>query len=180
MDVGERLKKIRKLKGISQRELAKRAGVTNSTISMIEKNGVSPSVSSLRKILSCIPISLGDFFTVDLDTIEPERVVFRADEQPNVGSGNVRLMLVGSSVKGRSTDMLREFYPPGADTGEEMLQHEGEESGVVIYGEIELTIGFDIYHLKAGDGYYFNSHIPHRFRNMSDQECHIISANPVS
>ena len=51
MDVGERLQSIRKLKGLSQRELAKRAGVTNSTISMIEKNSVSPSISSLRKVL---------------------------------------------------------------------------------------------------------------------------------
>ena len=55
LDVGERLQSIRKLKGLSQRELAKRAGVTNSTISMIEKNSVSPSISSLRKVLSGIP-----------------------------------------------------------------------------------------------------------------------------
>ena len=52
LDVGARLKTIRKLKGLSQRELAKRAGVTNSTISMIEKNSVSPSVSSLKKVLA--------------------------------------------------------------------------------------------------------------------------------
>lgn len=62
MDVGERLQVIRKLKGLSQRELAKRAGVTNSTISMIEKNSVSPSISSLRKVLSGIPMSMVEFF----------------------------------------------------------------------------------------------------------------------
>ena len=44
MDVGERLQSIRRLKGLSQRELAKRAGVTNSTISMIEKNSVAANV----------------------------------------------------------------------------------------------------------------------------------------
>ena len=57
MDVGERLQSIRKLKGLSQRELAKRAGVTNSTISMIEKNSVSPSISSLKKVLAGIPMA---------------------------------------------------------------------------------------------------------------------------
>lgn len=62
MDVGERLQSIRKLKGLSQRELAKRAGVTNSTISMIEKNSVSPSISSLRKVLGGIPMSMVEFF----------------------------------------------------------------------------------------------------------------------
>lgn len=176
MDVGERLKQIRKLKGISQRELAKRAGVTNSTISMIEKNAVSPSVSSLKKILGCVPISIGDFFA---DDTEPDKVVFRADEQPDIGTNNVKLLLIGASVKERTTNILREYYPSGADTGSEMLQHEGEEGGVVLCGEIELTVGQDIYMLKAGDGYYFNSALPHRFRNTSSEECQIISSNPA-
>lgn len=178
MDVGERLKAIRKMKGLSQRELAKRVGVTNSTISMIEKNGVSPSVSSLKKVLSGIPISIGDFFTLDIENMEPESVVYQADDMPDIGSNNVSLKLVGANIKGRSMDLLRETYPPGSDTGPEMLQHPGEEGGIVISGEIELTVGFQIYHLKPGDGYYFNSNRPHRFRNVSDEECEIFSANP--
>lgn len=179
-DVGERLKAIREVRGLSQRELAKRAGVTNSTISMIEKNSVSPSVSSLKKVLSGIPISIGDFFTLDLEKIEPEQVVFRQDEQPDIGSNNVSLKLVGATQQWRSIDVLREVYPPGADTGPEMLQHEGEEGGIIIRGEIELTVGFDVYHLKAGDGYYFKSNRPHRFRNTGNEEAEIVSANPSS
>jgi transcriptional regulator with XRE-family HTH domain len=58
MDIGFRLQAVRKAKGISQRELAKRVNVTNSTISLIEQNKVSPSVSSLKKVLDGIPISL--------------------------------------------------------------------------------------------------------------------------
>jgi transcriptional regulator with XRE-family HTH domain len=179
VDLGERLKALREIKGISQRELAKRAGVTNSTISMIEKNGVSPSVSSLKKVLAGIPITIGDFFTLDLDAMQPEQVVFRHAEQPEIGSNNVSLKLVGATIKGRCMDIMREVYAPGADTGPEMLQHQGEEGGIVSRGEIELTVGLEVYHLKAGDGYYFNSNRPHRFRNVGDIECEIISANPV-
>jgi len=158
--------------------LAKRVGVTNSTISMIEKNSVSPSVSSLKKVLSGIPISIGDFFTLDFECMEPESVVFQADELPDIGANNVSLKLIGASIKGRSMDLLHERYEPGADTGPEMLQHPGEEGGIVISGEIELTVGFQIYTLKSGDGYYFNSNRPHRFRNVSDDICEIFSANP--
>ncbi len=50
---------------VSQRELARRSGVTNATISLIEQNRVSPSVSSLKKLLEGIPMSLADFFTFD-------------------------------------------------------------------------------------------------------------------
>ena len=66
LDVGARLKVIRKKRGLSQRELAKRAGVTNSTISLIEQNRVSPSVSSLKKVLDGVPMSLQTFFVEEV------------------------------------------------------------------------------------------------------------------
>ncbi len=178
MDVGKQLKSLRKYKGLSQRELAKRAGVTNSTISMIEKNGVSPSVSSLKKVLAGIPISIGDFFTLDLENMQPDQVVFRQAELPDVGANSVSLKLVGATIKDRIMDIMHERYAPGADTGPEMLQHQGEEGGIVVSGEIELTVDLEVYCLSAGDGYYFNSKRPHRFRNTGEQECVIFSANP--
>lgn len=178
MDVGKQLKCLRKIKGLSQRELAKRAGVTNSSISMIEKNGVSPSVSSLKKVLAGIPISIGDFFTLDLDTMQPDQVVFPHAEQPDLGTNNVSLKLVGATLKDRSMDIMHERYAPGSDTGPEMLQHEGEEGGIVMSGEIELTVDLEVYHLRAGDGYYFSSRRLHRFRNIGEQECVVFSANP--
>ncbi len=54
MDIGHRLKAVRTKAALSQRELAKRSGVTNGFISQIEKNQVSPSVASLRKVLEGI------------------------------------------------------------------------------------------------------------------------------
>lgn len=62
LDTAVRLKLLREMTGISQRELAKRAGITNSSISMIEQGLVSPSVQSLTRILAAFPISLSDFF----------------------------------------------------------------------------------------------------------------------
>ena len=69
LDVGAHLKAVRQMYGLSQRELAKRAGVTNGLISLIEQNRVSPSVSSLKKVLDGIPMALADFFTLDLDDL---------------------------------------------------------------------------------------------------------------
>lgn len=62
MDIGKRLQTIRKAHGFSQRELAARAGLTNDTISLIEKNKTSPSVASLKCLLDAIPISIAEFF----------------------------------------------------------------------------------------------------------------------
>lgn len=63
--VGVRLKALREYHGWSQRELAKRAGVPNSAISVIEQGSVSPSVQSLEKVLKGFPLSLQNFFTID-------------------------------------------------------------------------------------------------------------------
>ncbi len=78
MDIGERLKAVRRMYGLSQRELAKRAGVTNGTISLIEQNRVSPSVSSLKKVLDGVPMSIAEFFTLDLE--QSPQVFFGRDE----------------------------------------------------------------------------------------------------
>ena len=61
--VGSRLAALRKNRGLSQRELADRAEMTSSAISAIEKGKVSPSISTLHKIVSGLSISLSDFFT---------------------------------------------------------------------------------------------------------------------
>ena len=175
MDLGERLKVIRKRHAMSQRELAKRAGVTNSTISMIEKNTVSPSFSSLLKVLKGFPMSVGEFFTLDL--VKSNQVVFRADEQADMLAQGVALKLIGHNIPDRGLSMLRETYPPGADTGEEMIKYDREEAGTVIEGEIELTVDYKIYHMKSGDGYFFRTNLPHRFRNLSQETAVVISAN---
>ena len=176
MDVGARLHAIRKLKGLSQRELAKRAGVTNSTISMIEKNSVSPSISSLKKVLAGIPMSLVEFFSMDMEPDNQTQVVYKSDELIDIGSGEVSIRLVGRAFPERSLSFLEETYPPGADTGVDMLRHDGEEAGMLVAGRLELTVGDEVFILECGDSYYFRSDQPHRFRNPFEQPARLISA----
>ncbi len=176
MNIGARLHAIRKAHGLSQRELAKRVGVTNSTISLIEQNKVSPSVSSLKKVLDGIPISLTDFFTADFHFDEPQGPFFSADRQPDVGTGDIHYFLVGKGRTRRQMCVLREVMPPGADTGTDMLAHEGEEGGVVVSGRVEVTVEHQVRVLSPGEGYYFDSRLPHRFRNVGAEEAVIISA----
>jgi transcriptional regulator with XRE-family HTH domain len=177
MDIGARLQWVRKTKGLSQRELAKRVGVTNSTISLIEQNKVSPSVSSLKKVLDGIPISLADFFTLDLDAGPIDNPFYALSEQPDVGNNDIHYFLVGQRRPARQMCVLREVMPPGSDTGESMLNHEGEEGGVVVQGQVEVTVGERVRVLGPGEAYYFESRTPHRFRNVGEGDAIIVSAN---
>ena len=77
-EIGTRLKSARLMRRLSQRELARKSGVTNGLISQIEQNHSSPSVSTLKRILDAIPMSLTDFFTEESQG--DAQVFFRADE----------------------------------------------------------------------------------------------------
>ena len=174
--VGARLRRMRQIFGLTQRELARRAGVTNGAISLIEQGRVSPSISSLKKILDGIPMSLAEFFTLDLTA--PEDVFFTAADLTEIAfDERISFRMVGRRLKDRALQMLHETYSPGADTGEAMLRHEGEEAGVIIRGRIVVTVGDQERTLGAGEAYYFRSRIPHRFRNPFDEACEVISAN---
>lgn len=62
LDIGRKLQDLREAHGLSQRALARRAGISNALISLIEKEKTSPSVASLKKILDSFPVELSDFF----------------------------------------------------------------------------------------------------------------------
>jgi transcriptional regulator with XRE-family HTH domain len=172
--IGERLREIRERLGLSQRALATRADVTNGMISLIEQNRSSPSVATLKKILDGIPMSLAEFFAVGQP--EPPRLFFRAEELVEIGGGAISYRQVGAALQGKALQLLHERLQPGADTGSAMLRHAGEEGGVVVRGEIELTVGLATRVLRAGDAYAFSSQTPHRFRNLGSEVCEIVSA----
>jgi transcriptional regulator with XRE-family HTH domain len=173
IDVGAKLRSVRVAFGLSQRALARRAGVTNGLISLIEQNRVSPSVSSLKTVLDGVPMSLAEFFT--LDEASAPQMFFGAEELVEVGAEPVSRRLVAAQRSGRQLSILHERYAQGAVTGDEMLAHRGEEGGVVIRGRIELTIGGSSRVLGPGDAYYFASQLPHRFRNVGREVCEIVS-----
>jgi transcriptional regulator with XRE-family HTH domain len=173
-DVGPRLRRLRQGLGLSQRELARRAGVSNATISMIEAEQVSPSVAALKQILAATGIGIADFFQAAES--DASRVVYRANELTEIAGGAVSYRQVGANLHGRALQMLHERYQPGAQSGKKMLSHQGEEAGVVIKGRLGLEVDGRRYELGPGDAYFFDSRKPHAFRNLGDGELTIVSA----
>lgn len=182
-DVGGRLRALRSAAGLSQRQLADAAGVPHGQISMVETNRSSPSVASLRRILGGLGLSMSEFF--EPDTPATQAVFFRAHELRNLTAqlhsrlddprGRITLRQVGDA-RSHDLQILHERYAPGADTGAQMLEHASHEGGVVIAGEIEVTVGAETTLLRAGDGYLFDSTLPHRFRNIGEADAVVVSA----
>jgi mannose-6-phosphate isomerase-like protein (cupin superfamily) len=169
VDIGGRLRFIRSRQKLSQRELAKRSGVTNSA------DRIQPDESvALKRILDGIPMGLAEFFAIEPE--RPRKAFYRSDELTEIGKKPISYRQVGDNLFGRSLQILKERYEPGSDTGRVPLVHEGEEGGIVVSGRLEVTVDDERRILDPGDAYYFESRRPHRFRCVGAKPCEVISA----
>lgn len=183
-DIGARLLAMRRAAGLSQRQLAEKAGVPHAQISIVETNRSSPSISTLRKILSGLSLTMADFF--DGERAAPEGPFFAegdlidlTSKLPVTGAqdamGRMSFRQIGDARR-HNLQMLHEIYEPGADTGETRLEHFSNEGGFVIEGALEVTVGDEVRVLRPGESYLFDSRLPHRFRNVHDGRTVVISA----
>ncbi|MBK6465687.1 MAG: helix-turn-helix domain-containing protein [Rhodobacter sp.] len=164
LDIGARLRAVREKAGLSQRELARKAGVTNSTISLIEQEAHSPSLASLHRILSAVPIAMADFFA--LPTSQQNVMFFDRGDLAVVARGEADLRVLAAERRDKTLQLFIERYQPGAGTGEEPIAHDGETAAVVLTGTVEVTVGEETRVLRRGGGYQLIGRQPYTLRNI--------------
>lgn len=187
--LGGDLRALRKAQSMTLSDLAEASGRSVSFLSKIERGRARPSVTALQEIAEALGVPVGWFF--ETDGLAP------AEERPYIVRAHRRRKLSYSGVSGTdymgfedhllSASLDRRLalgistYQPGGSTGDDLYVHEGEEAGLVLTGEIELTLGEQVFVLQAGDSFSFSADIPHRYRNPGEAEARIVWANtPVS
>lgn len=171
--LGYRLRTLREAFGLSQRELAKRAGVTNSNISMIEQGQVSPSVQSLNKILDAFPISLAEFFSCDL--ISDQSPVIRArDISAHTSTEGVLIQQLDQDGLTGQVQLSRLFFSPMvANSMKSAVQ---DIAGWVLSGELDLHLATQVYKVRKGDGFYIKREQIYQFANTQLEMVELILA----
>ena len=178
--IGPRLRAQREQLGLSLRELARRVGVSASLISQIERDKVTPSVSTLYSLVRELGLGMGDLFSADgapavaaaagpspLVTPEQRAVI-------NLASGVTweRLTSAGDST----VEFLRVVYDVGSEScpADSLVRHGGKEYGFGIAGRLGVQIGFDRHQLGPGDSISFDSSSPHRLWTIGDEPAEAI------
>ena len=152
MDIGNRLKDLRVLKGLTQEELADRAELSKGFISQVERNLTSPSIATLMDILQCLGLTIGEFFNEEPE----EQIVFghqdyfeKVDNELN----NTIKWIIPNAQKHIMEPILLTFQAAGSTYPDN--PHEGEEFGYVLSGSISIHLGNRIYRAKKGESFYF-------------------------
>lgn len=174
-NIGLRVRQMRKQRGLTINELAAKAGVSAGAISQIERNQTNPTVRMLEQLR----IALGVPLTALLDADEPpaggpEHFVRRQQDRPHfhVGESGVAKELLSPSGEHDLQFMLIAI-PPGSGP-REMLMGNGEKAGLLMEGELSLTVSGDSVTLMAGDSFQFKSHLTHSVFNHGSETAKVL------
>ena len=180
--IGGRLREEREKRGISLRELARRAGVSPSLVSQIELDRVNPSVSTLYSLVTELGMTMGEVFGDAEPTLGT--VVRTADDGLVERPETRRVINLASGVRWerltphseRDVEFLRVEYPVGAEScpADALVTHGGREYGYVTRGTLGVRVGFDEYELGPDDSIAFDSSSPHRLWTIGDEPAHAI------
>jgi len=171
--VGQRLRAVRIRYGLSQRKLGRLSGISHATISLIEQHRLNPSVGLLLRILNAFPLDMAEFWQEP--SAPPQKIFYAVEDLNRVKSKKIASWQMGGGVSDGVMMLQYERYEPGADSGVTQRGGDGQKSGFVISGRVELTVGEQKRVMRAGEAYYFNGRIPHRFRVVGREPAVVVS-----
>jgi transcriptional regulator with XRE-family HTH domain len=172
VDVGERLRDIRRLRRATLKTIADRAGVSESFLSQVERGRASASIASLRRIANALGVSVADLFEPDGP---PRPRVLRKDARPSLAFGILGRKLLLTPRPLLHLEVFAGELDPGGSTGAEPYAHgDSEELFVVLAGTVQLELGGDLYELEAGDSIDYRSSTPHRVTNVGEERAEVM------
>jgi len=169
--IGPLLRKLRLERGESLATVARAVRVSIGFLSNLERAQTSVSIGAMRKLAQHYGLNILDFFS----PAEAKRPLVRAAERRILqGSEGVQMELLASGKIVMEPHLFR--VAAGAGSGE-FYSHEGEEFLFLTRGRLVILLEDREFRLSAGDSFYFESKIPHRWFNPGKTETVILWIN---
>ena len=168
MNLGGTINKLRKERKMTLVELSEKSGVALATLSRMENNKMTGTLESHMKICEALEIALPELYknlypsrkAVDIQKQRSRTEVFIHDKKSS------EEILASKILNKKMMPVLVRIVKGGQTPGEESKP--GVEKFIyILEGKVEANIGGDKYVLTKGDTLYFESSVPHFFRNTS-------------
>lgn len=163
---GEKLRTVREKKGYTLKVVAQKAGVSESLVSQIERNKVSPAIDTLLNLADVLDINLEFLF----DEYHKERPVeiIRNGERRTISEGEVNYEEIAAPSRHDGDQKIEEYLvsiPVKGHTHRGSYGHLGREIGYILEGHCQLQYDNETYELSAGDSVSFAAGAPHTLIN---------------
>jgi transcriptional regulator with XRE-family HTH domain len=169
--VGRRLRDLRYQRELSLEAVAVRTDLSIGFLSQVERGLSSPSLRVLATLADVLGVGIAALFGArPSDDGASGGVVTRQVQRAELKlwrTGVSKQLLSPPGTESR-LNLFLVHLDPGGSTGDELFTHDGEEAGLVLEGEMILTVEVETWSLKTGDSFRFASRRPHRFSNPAD------------
>jgi len=178
ISVGQRLREIRTMQGLSMRALAAMSGLNINTLSLIENQHTSPSVSTLQQLAQSLQVSVTEFFQTNHDR---QKVVHQVHgKRPRLLFEHGTMEDLGMGMPRFGPEPMIVTLEPDADSGKRPIVHTGREFVYCLNGHIAYTVDNEKYLLGAGDSLIFEAYLPHQWKNIdSTPSCALLVLCPM-
>jgi transcriptional regulator with XRE-family HTH domain len=177
LDLGTRVRELRKSRGWTLEQAAVKAGLARSTLSKIENGQMSPTFDALKKLAEGLAISVPQLFTPPSKAqVNGRMAVTKSGEgQPSATATYEHELLAGGLRKKqmlpyRAVIRAREV----ADFGG-WVRHDGEEFLYVLTGIVRLyTEFYEPVDLRRGDSAYYDASMGHNVISLSEEDATVL------
>jgi transcriptional regulator with XRE-family HTH domain len=163
---GDKIREVREKRKMTLKDVARKVQVSESLISQIERNRVSPAIDTLLRIADVLEMDL-EYLFQDFKRTKAVHLVRSSERNKIMLPGIVYEQL--SKTVGADEEHAMEAYcleiAPGGEKGSREFGHRGAELGLILEGKGELRFGTETYELGPGDSISFAADIPHELRN---------------
>ncbi|MCR5612595.1 XRE family transcriptional regulator [Treponema sp.] len=168
---GEKLRTVRERKGYTLKVVASQAGVSESLVSQIERNRVSPAIDTLLALADVLDINL-EFLFEEYRRKHPVQVIRKTERRvAKEDSITYEEVVKPDESDGQSTlEAYTITIPAGDKTNRGSYGHLGREMGFILKGKCELHYEKYVYELEEGDSVTFSAGAPHTLINTGSTE----------
>ena len=177
LDLGARVRELRKARGWTLEQAAKQAGLARSTLSKIENGQMSPTYDALKKLAEGLEISIPQLFTPPAtDQINGRMTVTKSGHGTSQATATYEHELLADAL--RKKQMLPYRARIRARRMEEFdgwVRHDGEEFLYVLTGIVRLyTEFYEPIEMRRGDSAYYDAAMGHNVVSVSDEDATIL------
>ena len=175
-NLGTRIRKLRKEKGLTLVEISKKTAVAQATLSRIETGTMMGTVESHEKVAEALGIGLAELYSgVDRRYEQISHLTKEADRKVTHHGKNVQIELLTSESSKKKITPLLITIQPESETPREHNERGVEKFLFVLDGEVKVKVDKDEYLLKCSETLYFDASLIHQIANEKQKPARILA-----